>query len=392
MQLRIRAAGCQDLDIEIGSDATVAEVKVAATAGCDIDPEAMKVIYRGKVLKDEMTLQACGVDGAQPLHVARGKAPPAEAGAAAASSAVAMDTQPAADAPSDSAAMRVIFKGPGGCEASLEVSRYEPLCQMRGRAAALFGLSGEEIHLVLRGKLLKDDDAAFTTCNLAQGDVLRVAKRALPAAATGSASTAPGLQDAAAAAVAAGAAGAPMPNAFGSGPVDLQTLHGPTIGGRMDLQTLLARGENFDPIAMEAFQQQLAAAVRGPAQAQQVPVEVRLPREVRAMGLQVRRVVAERQGVDVDSIEEDQDLIDHIARTMAQARARGAPVPNLNYFVEHALNRGAQARALTTRLNREADGLDPELEDALMAAEQATAAAAVFPRRLGGRGGTEPTQ
>lgn len=86
---------------------------------------------------------------------------------------------------------------------------------------------------------------------------------------------------------------------------------------------------------------------------------------------------------------EDPELLAHIARTMAEARARGAPVPRAAQFVDRALDRARDARALGERLDREASGLQPELEDALAAAEQAAAAAARAPRRLG-RAAPEP--
>merc|ERR1712066_1049052 len=151
--------------------------------------------------------------------------------------------------------------------------------------------------------------------------------------------------------------------------------------------------EQMDPNTLEDLQRQMFAGIARQQevarQQEQLPLEVRLPREVRAMGQRVRFLVAERQGVDVNSIEEDQDLLDHIARTMAEARARGAPVPNPTVFVDRALARASQARALHARLEREASG-NPELEDALMQAEQVTAAAARAPRRLGrGDGSTE---
>jgi hypothetical protein len=263
----------------------------------------------------------------------------------------------------------VLLKGPNGAEQSLDVQSSESVSQMRVRAAALFSLSGEEIHLVVRGKILKDEDAVSS---LAMGDVLRIARRAVQASSsTTSAAVAPATDDR----MSHGGTGAPMPNAFGTAPMDLQTLLAGAGNGGADL----------NPAALEALQRQLAAAARR-QEAAQLPLEVRLPREVRLMGHQVRLRVAERQGVDPENIEEDPSLMDHIARTMAEARARGAPVPNIDFFVNHTLSRAEQARALNTRLNREADGLDPELEDALIAAEQVTAAAARAPRRLGGGG------
>jgi len=181
----------------------------------------------------------------------------------------------------------------------------------------------------------------------------------------------------------ASAAGSPMPMAWGSGP---QTL-----------AALLAR-EAEDPAVAAALQAMgQPGLVRPPAPDAAVPLEVRLPREVRAMEQQVRRLVAERRRADAagglgapqgppgdeDEGDEDPELLAHIARTMAEARARGAPVPRAVQFVDRALDRARDARALDVRLEREASGLQPELEDALAAAEQSTAAAARAPRRLG---------
>jgi len=366
MQICIRATGCQDFHVELGLDATVSDVKIAATAGCDIDPALMKVIHDGKVLKDDDALRACGVDGTQPLHVARSRAPAAHV---LKTTTTEGDQQPGSNS-SSSAALQVTLKGPNGSEATLEIVEGEPLSQMRGRAAALFGLSGDEIHLVLRGKLLKEDEVVATIVpRPVSGDVLHVARRAVQAPSTTATVAKASGPEVTANEV---GTGAPMPNAFSTGALDFRTL----------LANVGDDGIPLNLAAMQALEQQLAAAARQPAP-EQVPMEVRLPREVRAMGHQVRLLVAERQGVDVDSIEEDQELLDHIARTIAQARARGAPVPNPVSFVDQALSRAAQARALDARLDREAHGLDPELEDALMAAEQVTQAAARAPRRLG---------
>mmetsp|Transcript_65816 Transcript_65816/g.195871 ORF Transcript_65816/g.195871 Transcript_65816/m.195871 type:complete len:128 (-) Transcript_65816:157-540(-) len=118
-----------------------------------------------------------------------------------------------------------------------------------------------------------------------------------------------------------------------------------------------------------------------------------MEREVRRLVVQRQRADAARGGVvapgqwrdaPAEAEEEDPELLAHIARTMAEARARGAPVPRAAQFVDRALNRARDARALGARLEREASGLQPELEDALAAAEQTTAAAARAPRRLGG--------
>jgi len=76
-------------------------------------------------------------------------------------------------------------------------------------------------------------------------------------------------------------------------------------------------------------------------------------------------------------------MLADIAGTLAECRSRGAPVPNARVFVDRAVERRRQARALQARLDREASGMEPELEDALAAAEVSVAAAARMPRRLG---------
>merc|ERR1712232_1063638 len=131
--------------------------------------------------------------------------------------------------------------------------------------------------------------------------------------------------------------------------------------------------------------------------------QVRVDQEVRMMERHVRVIVRQRLRAGpggiarplgpTDFLEaeaegeesaEDPELLAEIARTMAEARARGAPVPNIQSFVERALSRAQQARVLAERLRREAGDMDPDLEDAVAAAESSVQAAARAPRRLGG--------
>lgn len=352
MKLRIREVGCPDFEVDLDLESSVAEMKVAATAGCDIDPDFMKVMYKGKVLKDQDSLRSSGVDGLQPLIVARVKT------AVASNPEASSSTTPT---PLKQDILHVAVKGPNGSEVSVEITKEELFSETRTRIASLFSLSEQEIHFVLRGKILKDGDKTSTASILVSGDVLRIAKRAVQAPPT---TITPPQTTGYDPAARAGGAGMPMPNVFGTAP--------------MDLQTLLARdggGDGPDPAYLEMLQRQWAEAARRQQQVEQVPLEVRLPREVRAMGRQVRLLVAEQQGVNVDDVEEDEELLDHIARTMAEARARLAPVPNPRFFVSHALARASQRQALHSRLLRETGDMDPDLEDALMAAEQQSLAA-----------------
>ena len=47
LQIRMRPAGAGEFQVEVEEGSTVQEVKVAATAGCDIDPELMRIVYKG---------------------------------------------------------------------------------------------------------------------------------------------------------------------------------------------------------------------------------------------------------------------------------------------------------------------------------------------------------
>merc|ERR1712060_212969 len=89
-------------------------------------------------------------------------------------------------------------------------------------------------------------------------------------------------------------------------------------------------------------------------------------------------------GTGEDEEEVDAETMADISRVLAEARARGAPVPNAAVFVDRAVQRRREALVTQARLDREASGMDPELEEAFLAAEQTARAAERAPRRLGG--------
>lgn len=362
----------------------------------------MRVIHKGRVLKDNDILEVCGVDGSEALYVAPGRASNSVGGGGAKSTtattasanATPMDKSDeaiaasvAAEAPQHGGEFRVFVKGIGGLDATLEKLHPDtPLTEVWDRVATLCSLKADQIRLVHRGKLLCNDTGAkLSACGVAEGAVLHVARRAVQTASSTAAAQSTGNNTAAPNDTAV----APMPMAWGSGPTTFSTL--------------LANQRN-DPAALDGalaqiFQQQMEAA-RPPAQAQPVPFEVRIGREIRAMERQVRFLVAERHREeaaiaanlrhgrppveqDQQQEEEDPELLDHIARTMAEARARGVPVPNPAFFVDRAIERARSMQALRARLDREAGDMQPELEDALAVAEQSAAEAARAPRRLG---------
>merc|ERR1712151_768190 len=107
-----------------------------------------------------------------------------------------------------------------------------------------------------------------------------------------------------------------------------------------------------------------------------------MARQVAAYIAEERRRLGEETGEEEEEV--DAETIADISRTLAEARARGAPTPNAAVFVDRAVQRRREALTLLARMDREASGMDPELEAAFVAAQRASQAAAKAPRRLGG--------
>ena len=109
-------------------------------------------------------------------------------------------------------------------------------------------------------------------------------------------------------------------------------------------------------------------------------MQARWAREAADMTRQVRGYLERSGEMDEELLTE---ISSDISRTLAEARGRGAPVPNAAVFVDRAVARMRQAKARQERLDREASGIDPEIEEAFAAAEQSVSAAQRAPRRLG---------
>ncbi|CAJ1348475.1 unnamed protein product [Effrenium voratum] len=129
------------------------------------------------------------------------------------------------------------------------------------------------------------------------------------------------------------------------------------------------------PAMAEAVAAQARAAAATPAGPMENAEELRARWAREAAGMaQAVRAHLEREG-----LEADEEVLADISQTLAEARSRGAPVPRAAVFAERAVARAAQRRARQRRMEREASGMDPEIEDAMAAAEQQ----ARRPRRLG---------
>lgn len=330
LQLRVRA-GCLDFGINLEKTASVQEVKVASTAGCDIDPELMKVIYKGRVLKDEETLDALCIQSGEALHIAKGTAKPGY--------------DPKAVPISD---VEIQLKGPGGGDVRVPVRLGDGVADLRKVASSHF--EEKDVHLLFKGKMLKDG-ASLEACGVTAGATVRVARRQVEP-----------RHD---------PPTAPVPTEVAS----VSNVMPMAWGETSDLRTALD-GLGLPP------QQALALLQMAQSRPAESPAEMqaRWAREAADMTRQVRGYLERSGEMDEELLTE---ISSDISRTLAEARGRGAPVPNAAVFVDRAVARMRQAKARQERLDREASGIDPEIEEAFAAAEQSVSAAQRAPRRLG---------
>jgi len=363
IMLKIKAAGGIDFPIEVAAmsegsatGATVQDVKIAATAGCGMDPEVMKVIYKGKVLKDDDALASCGIQNGDTLHVAKGMSRPV-----APSESQSSGYSAARGSESAKAKFEIYFKGPSGVEVrSDQFGEADTVEQLRQFASSAFATNSDEVHLLHKGKILKDG-ASLGSCGVAAGSVLRVARRHNEKEVASNDTVQPTKvpED----------VSSPMPMAWGA-----------NSQGELEQIRAMARtlGLPMEPL-------EIARLRRGPPAGETTAeMQARWDREAADMARQVRAYLSRREEGEEQEEDGDQELLADISRTLAEARARGAPVPNAAVFVDRAVARRRQARELHARMAREASGLDPEIEDAFAAAEQSLAASARAPRRLGG--------
>jgi len=393
LSLTVRVAGNADFKIELEPLATVADAKLAATAGCDIDPELMRIIHCGKILRDDAMLMSSGVKSEDALHIARGKPARAAGACPEAPSADGYSANtcfPTADVGgAHGQKLKLTVKAPGGHERTVDTFESTLIEQLRTQAADESGLTPAQIHLVHKGRTLKDG-LTLAQSGVKDADTLRIARRAssadAPATEVGMTTIADNETSTFESLT------GPMPSAWNS------STHGMTAEQMQMIRQLGATGAIPEQVAAALQGGGRAAAGPGLVRDEQREHQDRLDHEVRLMEHHVRQLIRNRlrigpggQRVQTEAgrdlaAEEDPELLDEIARMMAEARSRGAPVPNAGIFVDRALDRARNRRATHERLRREAGDMDPDLEDAVEASERMAAAAERAPRRLGGTG------
>ena len=81
IKVNVKCSNADKYEVETTSSATVAEFKVSLAAVSQVAPENQRLIYKGRVLKDDLALDSYGVEEGQTVHLvksgkARTEAPP----------------------------------------------------------------------------------------------------------------------------------------------------------------------------------------------------------------------------------------------------------------------------------------------------------------------------
>nr|XP_009408183.1 PREDICTED: ubiquitin domain-containing protein DSK2a isoform X2 [Musa acuminata subsp. malaccensis] len=84
--LQVRCSNGSRFSVEAAIDSTVGTLKAALVEKCDVPAEQQRLIYKGRILKDEQTLQSYGLASNHTIHLIRALTPPAASAEAATAS------------------------------------------------------------------------------------------------------------------------------------------------------------------------------------------------------------------------------------------------------------------------------------------------------------------
>ncbi|XWS45637.1 hypothetical protein CRYUN_Cryun15aG0153600 [Craigia yunnanensis] len=74
--INIRCSNGSKFSVQINLDSTVDSFKAVLARNCDIPADQHRLIYKGRILKDDQTLKSYGLEADHTVHLVRGFAPP----------------------------------------------------------------------------------------------------------------------------------------------------------------------------------------------------------------------------------------------------------------------------------------------------------------------------
>ncbi|PKA47814.1 Polyubiquitin [Apostasia shenzhenica] len=73
--VHIRCSNGSKFSVQTGLDATIGAFKNLLADNCDVPAQHQRLIYKGRILKDEQTLESYGLESGHTIHLVRGAAP-----------------------------------------------------------------------------------------------------------------------------------------------------------------------------------------------------------------------------------------------------------------------------------------------------------------------------
>ncbi|KAH0973788.1 hypothetical protein GBA52_025944 [Prunus armeniaca] len=87
VNVNVRCSNGSKFTVQINLESTVGSFKEVLSSKCDIPADQQRLIYKGRILKDDQTVQSYGLEADHTVHLVRGFAPPASANPAGATNA-----------------------------------------------------------------------------------------------------------------------------------------------------------------------------------------------------------------------------------------------------------------------------------------------------------------
>jgi len=158
--LHIRCTNGSKFAVRADLGATVGAFKAIVAESCDVPAPQQRLIYKGRILKDEQTLASYGVETDHTIHMVRGAAPPLVSTAPAAN----QETSTTAPASSPAAGLGGLLPGLGATGAAnsgglgLFASGLPELDQMQQQLADNPNLMREIMNMPLMQNLMNNPD------------------------------------------------------------------------------------------------------------------------------------------------------------------------------------------------------------------------------------------
>eukprot|EP00922_Rhytidocystis_sp_ex-Travisia-forbesii_P053335 GHVS01079087.1.p1 GENE.GHVS01079087.1~~GHVS01079087.1.p1 ORF type:complete len:453 (-),score=112.96 GHVS01079087.1:278-1636(-) len=130
MKLLLKVSGGQQFELKVSREDTVKRVKERAEKECSIPVAQQRLIYRGRILKDDSSIQSHDVADGHTMHLVKSSAAAGGAATAESTSGATATTTPDATAPTPASGIPPPAAAPTGVPAPAGAAGMDPFMQM----------------------------------------------------------------------------------------------------------------------------------------------------------------------------------------------------------------------------------------------------------------------